>query len=897
MANNVVEIIFKGNDEVTSTLNEISSNVDSFSNDLGSIADPIANVTEMVVKLETALAAMAVGGLTYATVEAGKFSSSMNEINTLLDISSDDFNGLSDDVLNYSKSSTASLEDIQNSMYNLISLGVDYKDSIETLNTIEKLSVATKSSLNDTTNTLIGTMNAYGAGIDEASDYSDIFFTIIKDGKTTLPELSTSIANVTSIAATADIPFETLGASIAALTASGATTSAAITQIKAAIQAIIKPTEEASKLAQEFGVDMSASAIESKGFEVVLKEIYDATNGNIEVISKMIPSVEGLNAVTVLGADSSGIFAKTLTDMGNNAGATTEAFDKMSQNLDLLWTELVNNFNAIFIELGLSFEDEIADLLQSFSNFFGSISDEFDKGTFDEIENFIKETINNITDFMNGSAEDISAALNDVEFSEFVDSIDGVLSSLGGLFEDMDLTTPEGLAKAFQRIIDSITSLQTVIKDIIDYIKPLIDAGVSLIDIFNNLDTDTQALIGTVLAFGTALSGIAVTVGVGGVLLSGLSTLSGMFGGLITILSGPVGLTIAVGALAVGFITLLENIGLWSSGDLEASEAALRNYENQNIKLGELLDKIGELPESVSVSAVFDLINEGKLDEANEIVDQLTAEQKEIALKAELDQAEVYEFTENWDEISNNPNTSLALQAAIEEGDIEKIESILSGDYEVGVDVDTTNIEKTKKEIEDIPTDKKLDVKVEDQKIKDIKKEIKEIPSEKLLEISLQGDIDIKLESIKASSEIMQTQFEWQAKLDIEEIQSQTEIVSTMFETLGESISAVTSTTSSMFDSLINGMSDLSLSEQWEFMDIFEQQQQDQTNLINAQIDLMQKQSDYYNEKTDSLNSGDSIITIDSSGLEPALEMIMWEILEKVQVKANESGSEMLLGI
>jgi hypothetical protein len=39
------------------------------------------------------------------------------------------------------------------------------------------------------------------------------------------------------------------------------------------------------------------------------------------------------------------------------------------------------------------------------------------------------------------------------------------------------------------------------------------------------------------------------------------------------------------------------------------------------------------------------------------------------------------------------------------------------------------------------------------------------------------------------------------------------------------------------------------------------------------------------------------MIQISSDGLEPALEMIMWEIIEKVQLRANAEGAEFLLGI
>jgi hypothetical protein len=60
--------------------------------------------------------------------------------------------------------------------------------------------------------------------------------------------------------------------------------------------------------------------------------------------------------------------------------------------------------------------------------------------------------------------------------------------------------------------------------------------------------------------------------------------------------------------------------------------------------------------------------------------------------------------------------------------------------------------------------------------------------------------------------------------------------------------------------------------------------------LVEQQIRLMK-------QKEDAIWKGKALIKIDSTGLEPALEMIMWQILQKVQLKANEDAASFLLGI
>jgi TP901 family phage tail tape measure protein len=185
-----IEIIFAGVDNLSSTLTTMGGNVSDFGGGLQDFGAPFADATEKVLGMSAALAGITVGGLTLAVTKAGEFSSGMAEVNTLLGVSAEDFSTLSDGLLEYSTTSTASMGDLQTSLYNMISLGVDYSDAISTMSTVEQLSVGTKAGLNESTEALIGTMNAYGAEIGEASNYSDAFFTIIKDGKTSMPELA-----------------------------------------------------------------------------------------------------------------------------------------------------------------------------------------------------------------------------------------------------------------------------------------------------------------------------------------------------------------------------------------------------------------------------------------------------------------------------------------------------------------------------------------------------------------------------------------------------------------------------------------------------------------------------------------------------------------------------------
>ena len=87
------------------------------------------------------------------------------------------------------------------------------------------------------------------------------------------------------------MPIDQLGAGIATLTTT-MPTSQAITSFNQAIMAFIKPTQEAAEVAAQYGFEMSAAALEQKGFIGMLEEIRQKTGGEIVTL--------GINTLGVL---------------------------------------------------------------------------------------------------------------------------------------------------------------------------------------------------------------------------------------------------------------------------------------------------------------------------------------------------------------------------------------------------------------------------------------------------------------------------------------------------------------------------------------------------------------------------------------------------------------------
>lgn len=647
-----VSIIFGATDQTGSAISGVSSKMDALQGSVDNIAGPLADVANKVLAFETALGVLVAGGMAVATAKASDFGLSFAEITTLIDKPKVALSGFKEDILSYAQSSTQSLEKINGAIYEAISSGVKYEDAIKLLSETEKLSVAGKADLTATTKTLVSTLNAYGESTDQAGKYSDILFQTVKIGQTTIPELSSSLAKVTGLAASAKIPFETLSAAIAALTITGLPTSEAITGIKAALSNIIKPSNEAEKAAAALGIEFNATALETKGFDGVLQDVYRATGGNIEKMAALFGSTEALNAVMVLASDKSGKFKEALDAMSNSSGSTAEAYAKMKDEFKNVSQELVNNLDVALVKIGDEFIPGLTGVEKGLKDVFKGIATAVDQGAFDPLFAAIDKFGASLGDQLKTIGKNLPDALKNVDYTALIESVSGMGTAIGeafkAIFNGLDLSTPEGLTQAIQKVVDGITAMTNVTTGIIDAWKPFLSMLGNAIDYFTKLDASTQSNVGQILgwaqqittagvAFGVltaaislAGSGISAFGKLGSAAVSGIDAAAASTGLMTTALKN---LTIAAAAFATGWEIgklLYDNVPIvkqWGDNlgevvynlvnfgdktDETTAKAQAQAVAAQELakKIGELAGKYTEIPDAKTTEVVANGVQE-----------------------------------------------------------------------------------------------------------------------------------------------------------------------------------------------------------------------------------------------------------------------------------------------
>ena len=934
----IVQIIFEGDDRTAAAFASVKKGMGEITGAVEDGAEKVARITDGIIAMDAALAAMAVGGLTYAVVKASDFSGSISEIGTLIDDSAFDIKAYQDAVLGFAQNSTQSIESITGALYSAISAGVDWKDSIAAVAAAEQLAVAGRADLQSTTLALLGTMNSYNAGMDEAERYSDAFFQTVKLGLTNLPELATSISQVSGIASSAGIPIETLGAAIAQVTSTGVPTAQAMTMIKAAIQAIINPSTEAQKAAEALGIEFNAGALSGKGFEVILQDVYQATGGNVEEMTKFFGSVEGLNgALKLVGTDGGDEFLKKLAAFQSETGTTAVAFDKMVDELEYATQRLVNTMKTSFIKVGEPLLEEMGGVVDALSEMFKGLNISIDNGAFDEVFDAINDFVASVDVAIRGVAEALPEALDQVDFTGLLNA----LKDLGGAFVEylggLDLSEPKDLGDALQNLVNIMTGVVNVTKGMVDAFRPYVQQVAGFFIELSKGDESAQKFAGEVLAHakvislaGLEIAGALLAMEAAGVRLADAFAVSGpvvnfFWENLGRIATAQALVVTSAAQIVMAALKLLtagqnewinENLA-WLEGlqgqlfeklkqdvvgltsGIYDSALEFAGFKNKAEAAADAVDKFGNNAGAATGSLA------GFTDEAQAMAgaidgmpDGKKIEFQALGLSGAISQ--IREFGGNIAEVPREKIVALATAADQQSLDQawQAIQQYLPADRRIRamVESDSASLAAAEAAIEDhIPEkiDTTAGAKTDPASLGDTKGKLDDLAKPRTATFEPKTD-EIALARLKGQLEIIQSSIEWKAKLDIAEVEAAAKVIEALADSLGESFAAAGEAIQGLAGALDP---ELSKGRWTDIIGRIDEQIAIQERSLELTESLVNKQVEFMQAKIDAMKAGEALIQIDGAGLQPHLEAFMWEILSAVQVRVNEEGHAMLFGL
>ena len=207
-------------------------------------------------------------------------------------------------------------------------------------------------------------INTYGEAALSGSDAVDKVLAIVQSGNLEASTLAEPMTALLSPGASLGVTFDELGASVAGYTQITGNAPRAITGVKTALDALLKPTKDAeTTINGVYGsIQNMHRAIREDGFFNVLQRLHGAVDGDVVAMGRMFSSTEALGFVLDATSLNTAAYAESLENINNSVGKVNKGFDiyanssvaqadEATNNLKLALSSLYNNVLAPLLQL------------------------------------------------------------------------------------------------------------------------------------------------------------------------------------------------------------------------------------------------------------------------------------------------------------------------------------------------------------------------------------------------------------------------------------------------------------------------------------------------------------------------------------------------------------------
>lgn len=296
------------------------------------------------------------GTLQDITADSRAFGAAMRVANTMAGKNAEGFAKLKNQVAELAKNVPVARDELANGLYQVVSNSVPENNWLNFLNKSAKASVGGVADLGEVVKVTSTVIKNYGLAWDAAESVQDKIQLTAKNGVTSFEQLAQALPRVTANASTLGVSIDELLASFATLTGVSGNTNEVATQMAAIFTALVKPSSEATEMAEKMGIEFNAASIQAAGglrnfltqLDASVKE-YAAANGVLEqeVYAKLFGSAESLRALTPLTNQLSEKFSENVDAMANSAGTINAAYNEMSSTGSATTQMLKNQLGEI----------------------------------------------------------------------------------------------------------------------------------------------------------------------------------------------------------------------------------------------------------------------------------------------------------------------------------------------------------------------------------------------------------------------------------------------------------------------------------------------------------------------------------------------------------------------
>ena len=451
----------------------------------------LANFNNFAVEVGRAAAAAISAVAVVSVREAAQFESSFAKIQGLVGLSKAETDELQAAALALGPAYGTSANEAAEALFFITSAGLRGAEATEVL---EAAAIGAAIGLGDMgalANAATAAMNTYGPSLLSGTEAVDALAEAVKLGQFAPEELAGSLGRVIPIAAELGVSFQETTGLIAALTRGGLNASEAVTGVRGAMQAFLKPTKEAADMMAQYGFTSQevSDSIESEGFLATLVKLRDAFGDNEEDFSRVIGSIEGLSAAFSLTGANIETNTDIIAQATDGIGIMGDALDIVSETSEFKFNKAMETTKNSLIAIGTELLDRINPYLEDFALFMEENGPQIEQ-VFDTIFGAVEAVAIKIGELADAVMPAIMRLINDEKFQENIKKLgenffliaDQVIrfidSDLGQFLLDLTGKSITGGLEILNDQLERLANLMFVVNESMDVFagkKPSVD--------------------------------------------------------------------------------------------------------------------------------------------------------------------------------------------------------------------------------------------------------------------------------------------------------------------------------------------------------------------------------------------------------------------------------------
>jgi TP901 family phage tail tape measure protein len=908
--NQTIDIIFNGIDRTGDAFGTVGDRLGSFNDKVQNVVQPLSNLADQLLKLEASAIAVGTAFGAYAVTKAAEFESAQADLAKVLDETDPKigaFTATVDDLsVKYGEAATNILQGIAN----FKQAGFSAKESAELQRNAMDLVIAGDLEASEASDLLVRSLKGFGAPAAEAAHFIDALNEVSNKYATDVRQLAGGMADLSPIAKTMGFSFDQATGLLTPIIEVFGSGSEAADALKTGLLRLIDNSKPVVEALGQLGISQTDLNGHMKSGKDVFFEVAGAFKGmddnqklfftqqlvGIDQAAKMVKvfdNLEQVMGVTETAMNSSGSAAKEvairLDTLEQQTSSAVVAFENLSRAVGVQLSKEVGGVASGFTDLGVAFKNVV------------------EGGGLEPLFAALRPYMEDFEATLKRIAENLPAAFEKVDFSGLTRAFGDLVDEGKTLFEDLfgkvDLSTPEGLASAIQRVVDGLTMLTNIAKGIGDAMEPYVKTLGKMIDTTSKAGSENQNTIGQILGWSKVIDLVNPIV------KEFTATLDLLQAGLAAFASKQL-ITAAEGLTAIGSSTsrllpLLGKAGL-------VGAAADAGYAVGTVLGNAIDDFIAKRTKGDSLGTwIYSLVHGSE--------DLNTSTATASSGLANFGKA-----------IDGAGQSAAVANTKFKPIDLGNINFVVEAAKRLGLSLDDAGsavddfVQKNTK-IEHLSTgyDKitdalgnlhyvwagATDAAAGYKKVVDELGNVSYVQVGGGIEKANKGFADqkSKMDEAKDSAKALSDELdraakerlaiiEYRSKVDVEQIKADAERVKAAFDSVGKAIDSTGDTLSNLVGTFAK-MAETDPFNAGRVRDLMDAENKRRDQAFELQKKLTDEQIRYMQARREQMLRGDPLIRVEATNLKPALEMIFVEIMQYIQVRANAEGLELLLGV